>query len=70
MTKQSLPLNHRATQVWLLAETTSCDAAMIANMNRWDATEPNRRLSQCSDSGMMKADSRYPDRFGNPSFVE
>jgi hypothetical protein len=42
----------------------------IANMNRWDGTEPNRRLSQWSDSGMMKPDPHYPDRFGNLSFVE
>lgn len=42
----------------------------IANMNRWDGTEPNRRLSQWSDSGMVKADPHYPDRFGKLVFVE
>jgi hypothetical protein len=42
----------------------------IANMNRWDGTEPNRRLSQWSDSGMVKADPHYPDRFGHLMFVE
>ena len=42
----------------------------IANMNRWDGTEPNRRLSQWSDSGMVKPDPHYPDRFGQLLFVE
>ena len=42
----------------------------IANMNRWDGTKPDRRLSQWSDSGMVKPDPHYPDRFGQLSFVE
>jgi hypothetical protein len=42
----------------------------IANMNRWDGTEPNRRLSQWSDSGMLKPDPHNPDRFGYLVFVE
>jgi hypothetical protein len=42
----------------------------IANMNRWDGTEPNRRLSQWSDSGMVRPDPHYPDRFGQLVFVE
>ena len=42
----------------------------IANMNRWDGTEPNRRLSQWSDSGLVKPDPHYPDRFGHLLFVE
>jgi hypothetical protein len=42
----------------------------IANMNRWDGTEPNRRLSQWSDSGMLKPDPHNPDRFGYLLFVE
>jgi hypothetical protein len=41
-----------------------------ANMNRWDGTEPNRRLSQWSDSGMLKPDPHNPDRFGYLLFVE
>jgi hypothetical protein len=41
-----------------------------ANMNRWDGTEPNRRLSQWSDSGMLKPDPHNPDRFGYLVFVE
>jgi hypothetical protein len=42
----------------------------IANMNRWDGTQPNRRLSQWSDSGMVRADPHYPDRFGQLLFAE
>lgn len=42
----------------------------IANMNRWDGTEPSRRLSQWSDSGMVKPDPHFPDRFGQLLFVE
>ena len=42
----------------------------IANLNRWDGTQPNRRLSQWSDSGMLKPDPHYPDRFGQLLFVE
>jgi len=42
----------------------------IANLNRWDGTEPNRRLSQWSDSGMLKPNPHYPDRFGQLLFVE
>jgi hypothetical protein len=41
-----------------------------ANMNRWDGTEPNRRLSQWSDSGMLTPDPHNPDRFGYLLFVE
>ena len=42
----------------------------IANMNRWDGTEPNRRLSQWSDSGKLKPDPHFPDRFGQLLFRE
>lgn len=42
----------------------------IANLNRWDGTQPNRRLSQWSDSGMARPDPHYPDRFGQMLFVE
>ena len=41
-----------------------------ANLNRWDGTEPNRRLSQWSDSGMMKANPHWPERFGELIFVK
>ena len=42
----------------------------IANMNRWDGTEPNRRLSQWSDSGMVKPNPHMPDRFGQLLFMK
>jgi hypothetical protein len=40
------------------------------NMNRWDGTEPNRRLSQWSDSSLEKADPHYPARFGKLIFMK
>jgi hypothetical protein len=42
----------------------------IVNLNRWDGTQPNRRLSQWSDSGMVRPDPHYPDRFGQLIFME
>ena len=42
----------------------------IANLNRWDGTEPNRRLSQWSDSGLLKPNPHHPDRFGQLLFSE
>lgn len=40
------------------------------NLNRWDGTEPARRLSQWSDSGMAKANPHNPERFGYFVFVK
>lgn len=42
----------------------------IANLNRWDGTEPNRRLSQWSDSGQLRPNPHYPERFGQLVFRE
>ena len=42
----------------------------LADMSRWDGTAPNRRLSQWSDSGLVRADPHYPDRFGQLVFAE
>jgi hypothetical protein len=42
----------------------------IANLNRWDGTEPNRRLSQWSDSGLTRPNPHNPDRFGHLLFTE
>jgi hypothetical protein len=39
-----------------------------ANMNRWDGTEPNRRLSQWSDSGLPEPSPHNPKRFGELVF--
>jgi hypothetical protein len=40
-----------------------------ANLNRWDGVEPNRRLSQWSDSSEAKANPHNPSRFGQLVFV-
>lgn len=37
-------------------------------LNRWDGTEPNRRLSMWSNSGMKKANPHNPERFGKLFF--
>ena len=37
-------------------------------LNRWDGTEPNRRLSMWSNSGMKKANPHNPERFGKIVF--
>lgn len=39
-----------------------------ANLNRWDGTEPNRRLSLWSDSGLEQAHPHNPKRFGELVF--
>lgn len=39
-----------------------------ANLNRWDGTEPNRRLSLWSDSGLDKPHPHNPKRFGQLIF--
>ena len=41
-----------------------------ANLNRWDGTEPNRRLSLWSDPGMKTPTPHNPDRFGKLVFVK
>lgn len=41
-----------------------------ANLNRWDGVEPERRLSQWSDSGMVQPNPHNPERFGRLRFVQ
>lgn len=41
-----------------------------ANLNRWDGTEPARRLSQWSDSEMAKPNPHNPKRFGQLIFTD
>ena len=41
-----------------------------ANMNRWDGVEPERRLSQWSDSGLKAPNPHQPSRFGELVFVK
>lgn len=45
-------------------------SSWTANLNRWDGTEPDRRLSQWSDSGMDTPNPHNPARFGRLIFVE
>lgn len=45
-------------------------AVWTANLNRWDGVEPDRRLSQWSDSGMVRSDPHWPARFGEIVFVK
>ena len=42
----------------------------MANLNRWDGTEPTRRLSQWSDSGLLRPNPHNPARFGQLLFTE
>jgi hypothetical protein len=41
-----------------------------ANLNRWDGTEPHRRLSVWSDTGHRGPNPHNPKRFGKLIFVE
>jgi hypothetical protein len=41
-----------------------------ANLNRWDGTEPHRRLSMWSDSGMVRPNPHNPKRCGQIVFVK
>jgi hypothetical protein len=40
-----------------------------ANLSRWDGTEPHRKLSVWSDSGLVRPSPQNPDRFGMLVFV-
>lgn len=55
-----------------LAKTLPPTAGSVwrANLNRWDGTEPNRRLSQWSDSGMVRPNPHNPARLGELVFVK
>ena len=41
-----------------------------ANLNRWDGTEPHRRLSVWSDTAMVRPNPHNPKRFGQIVFVK
>lgn len=45
-------------------------AVWTANLNRWDGTEPSRRLSQWSDSGLDRPNPHQPERFGQLVFID
>lgn len=56
-----------------LSKTTLPPAAgstWYANLNRWDGTEPNRRLSVWSDPQLPKPNPHNPKRFGKLTFVK
>ena len=44
--------------------------AWAANINRWDGTEPNRRMSNWSDPVQPRANPHVPARFGQLLFVQ
>jgi hypothetical protein len=52
-----------------LAKPPVSGTVWTANLNRWDGTEPNRRLSQWSDSQMKTPNPHAPKRFGEHVFV-
>jgi hypothetical protein len=45
-------------------------AIWTANINRWDGTEPHRRMSNWSDPQTPTANPHVPQRFGELIFVE
>ncbi len=45
-------------------------AVWSANINRWDGTEPNRRMSNWSDPVQPRANPHVPARFGQLVFVQ
>jgi hypothetical protein len=42
----------------------------FVNLNRWDGTEPHRRLSVWSDSATVRPSPHNPKRFGQLTFVQ
>ncbi len=44
-------------------------SSWYANLNRWDGTEPNRRLSVWSDPQLPRPSPHNPKRFGRLTFV-
>lgn len=54
-----------------LMNTKRLNAGMVwsANFNRWDGTEPHRRLSMWSDSGRLQPNPHNPARFGRLHFA-
>ena len=51
-------------------DSATAGAVWRANLNRWDGTEPNRRLSQWANSGMDTPNPHNPARFGELVFVD
>jgi hypothetical protein len=53
-----------------LAKRPTPGTAWAANINRWDGTEPNRRMSNWSDPVQPRANPHVPARFGQLLFVQ
>jgi hypothetical protein len=53
-----------------LAKRPTPGTAWAANINRWDGTEPNRRMSNWSDPIQPRANPHVPARFGQLLFVQ
>jgi hypothetical protein len=51
------------------AHPVAAGTVWTANVNRWDGTEPHRRLSMWSDSGLVRPNPHNPKRFGRLVFV-
>lgn len=45
-------------------------SSWYVNLNRWDGTEPNRRLSVWSDPQLSRPNPHNPKRFGRLTFVK
>ena len=52
------------------ATAPATGSVWTANLNRWDGVEPNRRLSQWSDSGQVRPNPHFPARFGELVFIK
>lgn len=52
-----------------LAKPPKAGDIWTANVNRWDGTEPNRRMSNWSDPMQPKPNPHVPTRFGQLVFV-
>lgn len=53
-----------------LSKPPKVGAIWRANINRWDGTEPNRRMSNWSDPQTPTPNPHVPQRFGQLIFVE
>ena len=51
-------------------QPVSAGTIWTANLNRWDGTEPHRRLSVWSDSGLVRPSPHNPSRFGRLHFAK
>ncbi|MGH7945457.1 MAG: carbohydrate-binding family 9-like protein [Opitutaceae bacterium] len=64
----AIPLNNFSE--FMRGRPVAAGAVWRANVNRWDGTAPNRRLSVWSDSAMVSPNPHNPKRFGQLVFVD